>query len=155
MRPHAMKSFVCTLQSARVVFGAGALAELPQELDLLGVRHALVLSTPGHAELAGRAALVGLQREQHRTGDRKGTDPAEPCEHSARQPGYARPVGPQPQRGRDIARPVGGAPFPSLTHDAGRASVRIMRTRCCGSAPSRSSAAANNRSTIIWLPRTR
>jgi len=53
-----MKSFVCTLQSARVVFGVGALAELPRELDLLGVRHALVLSTPGHADLAGRAVRL-------------------------------------------------------------------------------------------------
>lgn len=49
-----MKSFVCNLQFGRVVFGAGALAQLPRETDSLGAKRVLVLSTPGHAELAGR-----------------------------------------------------------------------------------------------------
>ncbi|MGH8217917.1 MAG: maleylacetate reductase [Steroidobacteraceae bacterium] len=53
-----MKSFVCTLQSGRVVFGAGALGQLPRELELLGASRALVLSTPGHADLAARVANV-------------------------------------------------------------------------------------------------
>lgn len=53
-----MKSFVCALHSGRVVFGAGALADLPREIELLGALRALVLSTPGHAELARR--IVGL-----------------------------------------------------------------------------------------------
>ena len=57
-----MKSFVCTLQSGRVIFGAGSLAQLPRELELLGARHALVLSTPGHADLAGRVSkLLGAR----------------------------------------------------------------------------------------------
>ncbi|HYK26255.1 MAG TPA: iron-containing alcohol dehydrogenase, partial [Steroidobacteraceae bacterium] len=57
-----MKSFVCTLQSGRVVFGAGSLAQLPRELELLSAHHALVLSTPGHADLAGRVSkLLGAR----------------------------------------------------------------------------------------------
>ena len=44
----------------RVVFGPGRLAELPAELDDLGLRRALVLSTPGHRALAERVAdLIG------------------------------------------------------------------------------------------------
>lgn len=41
-----MKNFVYTAQPARVVFGAGSLAQLAQEIDVLGCRRALVLSTP-------------------------------------------------------------------------------------------------------------
>ncbi|HSA89990.1 MAG TPA: maleylacetate reductase [Burkholderiales bacterium] len=41
-----MKSFVYNGLPARVVFGAGALARLPGELDRLGAKRALVLSTP-------------------------------------------------------------------------------------------------------------
>jgi maleylacetate reductase len=51
-----MKSFVCALQTGRVVFGAGARASLPRELEMLGASRALVLCTSGHAELAGRIA---------------------------------------------------------------------------------------------------
>lgn len=44
----------------RVVFGAGRLAELPAEVDRLGLRRVLVLSTPGQSGLAARAAdLLG------------------------------------------------------------------------------------------------
>ena len=47
-----MQSFVCELSVGRVVFGAGALAHLPREAERLGANRALVLSTPGHADLA-------------------------------------------------------------------------------------------------------
>nr|WP_165922085.1 maleylacetate reductase [Pseudonocardia endophytica] len=44
----------------RVLFGPGRLAELPAELDELGLSRALVVSTPGHRELGDRvAALIG------------------------------------------------------------------------------------------------
>src|ERR1700692_3613321 len=36
-----------------------------------------------------------------------------------------------------------------FAHDCGLPSVRVMRTICCGSPPSLSSAAANKRSTIM------
>jgi alcohol dehydrogenase class IV len=41
-----MHSFVFNGQPSRVVFGAGAIAHLEREIDLLGARRALVLSTP-------------------------------------------------------------------------------------------------------------
>ena len=41
-----MKPFVYTGQPARVVFGAGSLAQLVPEIERLGARRALVLSTP-------------------------------------------------------------------------------------------------------------
>ena len=44
-----MKSFTYTGLPARVVFGAGSLSQLPAELDRLGAKRALVLSTPGRA----------------------------------------------------------------------------------------------------------
>ena len=61
-----MHSFVYVAQPARVVFGQGALARLPQEIEALGARKALVLSTPeqrASAEmvaqlLGGRAAGI-------------------------------------------------------------------------------------------------
>ncbi|MBI3531917.1 MAG: maleylacetate reductase [Burkholderiales bacterium] len=61
-----MKNFVYTAQPARVVFGAGSLSQLAKEIDALGAKKALVLSTPEQrasaemvAELLGpRAAGV-------------------------------------------------------------------------------------------------
>jgi alcohol dehydrogenase class IV len=44
-----VKAFTYTGLPARVVFGAGSLAQLPVELDRLGAKRALVLSTPGRA----------------------------------------------------------------------------------------------------------
>src|SRR6516165_12274616 len=41
-----MRSFTYTQLPGRVVFGAGALDLLPREIELLGARRALVLSTP-------------------------------------------------------------------------------------------------------------
>ena len=51
-----MKPFVYNAWPGRVVFGAGALARLPDELDRLGAKRALLLSTPGQAESARRLA---------------------------------------------------------------------------------------------------
>jgi maleylacetate reductase len=52
--------FTYTSQPARVRFGAGVLAELPDEVQALGARRSLVLCTPGQRALAGRAAdLLG------------------------------------------------------------------------------------------------
>lgn len=53
-----MKNFVYTAQPARVVFGAGSLSQLVQEIDALGAKKALVLSTPEQRASAER--VVGL-----------------------------------------------------------------------------------------------
>ena len=42
----------------RIVFGAGSLAQLPEEAARLGLRHVLVLSTPGHRQQAEHAARL-------------------------------------------------------------------------------------------------
>jgi len=53
-------SFVYTGQAGRVVFGAGSLAHLAREIDALGARRALVLSTPEQRASAEHiAALLG------------------------------------------------------------------------------------------------
>ena len=55
-----MKPFTYVARSPRVIFGAGSLARLAEEIDRLGIRRALVLSTPGQRALADRvAALLG------------------------------------------------------------------------------------------------
>lgn len=51
-----MKSFTYTASPTRVVFGTGALQHLAREMDLLGARRALVLSTPGQIDAARRVA---------------------------------------------------------------------------------------------------
>lgn len=57
-----MKAFVYTAAPARVVFGAGVLAQLPAEVERLGATRALVLSTPEQRESAERvAALLGAR----------------------------------------------------------------------------------------------
>jgi maleylacetate reductase len=48
--------FVYQALPMRVTFGAGRSAHLADELDVLGVRRVLVLSTPGHAQFATRLA---------------------------------------------------------------------------------------------------
>ncbi len=50
------RSFVYNGQPSRVVFGAGAIAHLEREIDLLGARRALVLATPGQAAQAQAVA---------------------------------------------------------------------------------------------------
>src|SRR5499427_551405 len=57
-----MQSFVYTGQPARVVFGAGCLAQLGPEIERLGARRALVLSTPEQK--------AGAQDIAQRLGDR-------------------------------------------------------------------------------------
>jgi len=55
-----VQSFVYTAQPARVIFGAGSLSRLAQEIEVLGARKALVLSTPEQREAAENvAALLG------------------------------------------------------------------------------------------------
>jgi alcohol dehydrogenase class IV len=55
-----MKPFVHETRASRVVFGAGALAQLPREIEQLGAQRALVLSTPEQADMARRVAgLLG------------------------------------------------------------------------------------------------
>ncbi|MGH8143559.1 MAG: maleylacetate reductase [Steroidobacteraceae bacterium] len=51
-----MKDFVYVAQAARVIFGPGSLAQLPREIEQLGARRALVLSTPEQAADAQRVA---------------------------------------------------------------------------------------------------
>jgi maleylacetate reductase len=55
-----MHAFTYHANPSRVVFGAGALQQLAAEVERLGARRALVLSTPGQAAAAERiAALLG------------------------------------------------------------------------------------------------
>jgi maleylacetate reductase len=55
-----VKDFVYIGRPARVLFGAGTLRQLPAELDRLGARKALVLSTPEQRAAAEQvAALLG------------------------------------------------------------------------------------------------
>jgi alcohol dehydrogenase class IV len=57
-----MRDFIYTSQPQRVVFGAGSLAHLGREIEALGARRALVLSTPEQRGQAERvAALLGPQ----------------------------------------------------------------------------------------------
>ncbi len=51
-----MHSFTYTANPTRVVFGPGALRHLAREIDALGVKRALVLSTPEQADAARRVA---------------------------------------------------------------------------------------------------
>ena len=53
-----MQPFVYQANPSRIVFGAGALQHLAREIDLLGARRALVLSTPEQAAQAGRVAQM-------------------------------------------------------------------------------------------------
>jgi alcohol dehydrogenase class IV len=53
-----MHPFVYQGAPGRVVFGPDALARLPEEIERLGARRALVLSTPSHAGLAERIAKM-------------------------------------------------------------------------------------------------
>jgi maleylacetate reductase len=55
-----MKNFMYAPLPARVVFGAGAISQLAKEIDLLGARKALVLSTPEQRAAAEMVAdLLG------------------------------------------------------------------------------------------------
>lgn len=52
------RQFVYTALPARVVFGVGALAQLPAELDRLSARRALLLSTPEQSEAVRQVAAA-------------------------------------------------------------------------------------------------
>lgn len=55
-----MNSFIFSAQFPRVVFGAGSLQFLEREIDLLGAKRALVLSTPEqHSQAEAVAARLG------------------------------------------------------------------------------------------------
>ncbi len=53
-----MQAFVYESRPVRVVFGAGSLEQLPDEVARFGARRALVLATPGQRALAERAAAL-------------------------------------------------------------------------------------------------
>jgi len=53
-----VKPFVYTAQPARVVFGAGSLSQLGKEIDALGAKKALVLSTPEQRASAEMVATL-------------------------------------------------------------------------------------------------
>lgn len=57
-----MMNFVFSGLPSRVIFGAGSLAQLAEEVDRLGASRVLVLSTPGQRALADRVAAVLGQR---------------------------------------------------------------------------------------------
>ncbi len=68
-----MHDFTYRPQSPRTVFGAGSLAHLEREIDLLGARRAMVLSTPAQARqgqmvadrLGARAAGIFPKAQMH------------------------------------------------------------------------------------------
>ena len=56
LKSTAMHDFIYQALPSRVVFGAGALKHLVREIDALGAKRALVLSTPEQADMAQRIA---------------------------------------------------------------------------------------------------
>jgi len=57
-----MSPFIFQSNPSRVDFGAGALQHVAREIDALGARRALILSTPGQAASAHRVAELLGQR---------------------------------------------------------------------------------------------
>ena len=53
-----MRGFVFTSHAQRVVFGAGSLGHLAQEIDVIGANRVLVLCTPGQREQAEKIARM-------------------------------------------------------------------------------------------------
>jgi maleylacetate reductase len=51
-----LEPFVYKSSALRVVFGEGTSAKLAEEADLLAIRRALVLTTPGHERLGREMA---------------------------------------------------------------------------------------------------
>lgn len=51
-----MRDFIYNGQPSRVIFGAGSMVHLEREIDLLGARRALVLSTPEQVSQAQKVA---------------------------------------------------------------------------------------------------
>ncbi|WP_031357997.1 maleylacetate reductase [Caballeronia sordidicola] len=62
MKPHFATPFIYSTRATRIVFGAGSLERLGNELDELGIRRALVLCTPEQRELAERVRAIGGAR---------------------------------------------------------------------------------------------
>src|SRR6478609_10576153 len=56
IRAEIMNSFIYQGMPSRVVFGAGSIEHLEREIDLLGARRAIVLSTPQQREQAEAVA---------------------------------------------------------------------------------------------------
>ncbi|MEU6117455.1 maleylacetate reductase and hydroxyquinol 1,2-dioxygenase domain-containing protein [Streptomyces sp. NPDC047117] len=77
-----MRAFTYAGHPTRVVFGAGTIGRLPEELSRLGATRALVLSTPGRADLAQRVReLLGPAAAGEFTGAAMHT-PVEVTEHA-------------------------------------------------------------------------
>lgn len=55
-KEHTVRDFIYNGQPSRVVFGAGSLAHLEREIDFLGARRALILSTPEQSQQAQMVA---------------------------------------------------------------------------------------------------
>ncbi len=98
MRP-PRHDFVFTAQPARVLFAQGGLARLPQEVEALGARRALVLCTPQQVAIAKRvSALLGPLS----AGVFSGAEMHVPIEAARRAREHAREVG------ADCAVAIGG-----------------------------------------------
>ena len=95
--------------------------------------------------------MLRLQREEKGAADAKRGGCAKAEQHLARQARDGRPADTQPHLLRRAGRPALFLPG-SVGHDCGLPSVRTTRTVCWCLPPSLSSAAANSRSTIMWLP---
>jgi len=52
-----MLAFIYTALPSRVVFGAGAVKKLPAEIDALGAKRVLLISTPGRAQMVGALGI--------------------------------------------------------------------------------------------------
>src|ERR1700719_3483747 len=118
------------------------------------VRRRLVL---GVVELRPAAGLVVslIERPDQRARDCDPGDTREAHQHLAREPCHRRPFGAQAQLPHKVAVTLRLSLF-LLAHHASLPSVRTTRTRRSEPlSPRRRSAAANRRSTIMWLPRTR
>ena len=85
-----MRSFTYTALPARVVFGSGAVAALPQEMERLGCRRALVLSTP---EQAPHAHEIAARLGERAAGIFAGAVMHTPVEVSERAVELARTLG--------------------------------------------------------------
>lgn len=94
-----MHDFVYTAQPSRVVFGAGSLQHLAREIELLGVRRALVLSTP---EQAAQAQAVADQLGDRAAGVFAGAVMHVPLETARQARDEARRLG------ADCAVAIGG-----------------------------------------------
>ncbi len=62
-----MNNFVCDIAASRVIFGAGSLARLREEVERIGVQRPLFISTPGRRADAENTArnLTGMTAAVH------------------------------------------------------------------------------------------